>query len=108
MAVALGGGCDPGWRLHGKVVSTSGEPVSGAEIATVCPRDQPPLPSARSGPDGSFDESGLGGFGNDCALQVSAVGFEAKGYPVSSVCRKRTRLFGCLEVELVVELARSR
>ena len=79
-------------------------PIEGAQAQTVCPDGKEPLPSGTSDANGKLDSSGLGGFRDDCVVKVSAPGYVPLELPVTEICSKRTRLYGCLGVDIDAEL----
>lgn len=100
--------CDPGYRMSGRVHAKGGRPIAGALAQTECPDGKPPLPGGTSDAQGKLDAAGVGGFREDCVVEVSAPGYAAVELPVSEICSERSRFYGCLAVELEVELVAAK
>ena len=96
--------CDPGYQLTGSVESSTGKPVAGAQVTSVCPR--PPSPSATSDAAGKLDGRGMGFFADECTIEVGAPGFAKQVLPVTPNCKERY-LGSCLHVEVKAVLAPS-
>jgi hypothetical protein len=103
--VSLGG--DPGWSLRGSAHSSTGTPLQGATAHTICRDNQAPLPDAIADANGEFRGRGLGYFRDDCSVEVRAKGYQPQRFLVRSACTKRTRDFGCLEVDVQATLGRT-
>jgi hypothetical protein len=104
-------GCDPGWALKGSARSETGEPVLGAIAETICPRNDPPRPTAIADANGEFRGTGLGSFREECSVEVRATGYAAQRFPVPPVCTLRAHVFGCVAAmgfsECDLQLGRS-
>jgi hypothetical protein len=106
VATALAG-CDPGWALKGSAHSRSGDPIPGAAAETLCPQIHSPRPTAVANANGEFEERGVGYFGDDCSVEVSAADYATQRFPVPSICTRRSRVLGCMEVTVEAVLARA-
>ena len=102
------GGCDPGYALTGSARNDSGAPLAGAIAETQCPQARPSVPTAMANAAGEFAGRGLGSFGDDCTIEVRAGGYASRRFAVPSICTRRSKLYGCLEVKVDAVLARAR
>jgi hypothetical protein len=106
VSIAIAGltGCDPAYTITGRVHAKGGGPIAGAQVQTVCPDNQPPLPSGTSDANGKLDVRDLGGFRDDCVVKVSAPGYVPLEFPVTDICTNRSRFWGCLGIDIDAEL----
>lgn len=91
-------GCDPGWKMSGSVRGGDA-PIASATVSTRCPENRGSMPSSSTDVNGVIRGSGVGYFGDNCAIEVAAPGYQTRTFPVSSVCKARA-MGSCTEVDL--------
>jgi hypothetical protein len=77
-------GCDPAFRIQGDVADPAGHPIAGARAVFTCGgADQDTIETDASG---HFDETRIGVFGNDCAVEIRLAGHGTGSFPVMENC----------------------
>jgi hypothetical protein len=89
-------GCDPGWKIEGTVVDSSGAPIAGASVALACPGPPGSGPAPQTivtDPTGRFSFGGVSGAGasSTCTLAVSKTGFTTKTIGATDACHRSTK-----------------
>ena len=89
-------GCDPGWKIEGTVVDSSGAPIAGASVALACPgagTGAGPMPqTVVTDPSGHFSFGGVGGASTSgtCTLAIGKTGFTTKTIGAADACYRST------------------
>ena len=97
VAFLLLGGCDPGWKIEGTVVDSSGAPIAGASVALTCPgggTGAGPMPQTIvTDPTGRFQFGGVSGAGGSskCSLAISKPGLSPKTITATDACHRSTQ-----------------
>jgi len=85
-AVALVGGCDPGFRLQGRVSDADGRPVENATVHVKCEGGSP-IAETHSDARGVFSGWDIGVYANTCMIEaLTPDRRRSKTWPIMSAC----------------------
>jgi hypothetical protein len=92
-------GCDPEFRLAGRVTMPNGHAVSGAKLWLQC-YDGGKDFATTANEAGRFESRGIGWRSSACTIRAQAPGYSDASIPIMSVCRRRPSHLkdACLEV----------
>jgi hypothetical protein len=92
-------GCDPAFRFAGRVTTSNGLAIAGADVWIDCRNGSREF-RTKTDRDGRFEAGGLGWRPAKCDVVASAPGYADAMVPVMSVCRAKPSHISnaCLEI----------
>jgi hypothetical protein len=89
------GGCDPGWKIEGTVIDSSGAPIAGATVVLTFPGPPGSGPASETvvtDPAGRFQFGGVSGASTSSkgSLAISKTGFTTKTITATDACHRST------------------